>query len=104
MTEATFNSAITRTSETNYKVRSFSASTAQWSIEVSVRDSVDSETRVVAFNGPDAAHAGATVVAFLTALDTVRGGESGTVLARANYRILGFLVDQNYVASVTLVP
>lgn len=104
MPEATLNSPVSRASEAKYVVRTLGISQTQASIEVSVQDSSNNEIRVQAFTCPDAAHPSATVAALFTALDTVRATESGGILARANFRILGFLFDNGYFPAATLVP
>lgn len=104
MPEATLSSPVARTSEAKYVVRSLNITQFVSGIEVSVQDSGNTEIRVQSFTCPDATHAGATVAALFTALDTVRATEAGGVLARANFRILGFLFDQGYLPAVTLVP
>lgn len=46
----------------------------------------------------------AATVAFLNALVTARPGESGSVLARANYRILGHLMDIGVLTGGSVTP
>lgn len=104
MPEATFTSPVSRPSEAKYVVRSMNVTQFVANIEVSVQDSGNNEIRVQSFTCPDATHPAATVPAFFTALDTVRASEAGGVLARANFRILGFLFDNGYFPAVTLVP
>lgn len=104
MADATLSTPITRSSETKYTARSFACSQIAAGIECSVQDAGSNETRVVSFRVPDPTHPTADVNGFLSAIGTARGGESGTVLNRANFRILGFLVDNGYIAGVTLNP
>lgn len=104
MPEATLTSPVAHASEAKYVVRSLNITQAVSNVEVSVQDSSNNEIRVQSFTCPDSTHAAATVSALFTALDTVRATETGSVLARANFRILGFLSDQGYFPAVTLVP
>lgn len=104
MADATLNTPISRSSETKYVVRSFQGTPLFWGIECSIQDAGSTETRVVAFSIDPVGHPAATVVAFLTAIGTTRVNESGTVLNRANFRLLGFLLDTGYLTSVTLNP
>ena len=41
---------------------------------------------------------------FIVALTTVRATETGPLAQKINFRILGFLVDQNELTGVVLVP
>jgi len=108
--QATLNAPVTRNAEDNLRVESIYLTRdggGRWEITVSVRDSGGAEIlgRRTAYSGPDAAHAGATVAAANTAIIwTVRGGETGTNARKTDFRALGWLVDQGYIAGVTLVP
>jgi hypothetical protein len=101
--EATINAPAARPAEAKYTVEVIQMTASDWYVLVSVKDASNNEIRKAAF-GDDPAHPTATVSALLTAIDTVRTSETGTVLRRANFRILGFLVDQGYLVGVTLVP
>jgi len=48
--------------------------------------------------------ASASISGLVTAIDTVRATETGGVLRRLNFRILGYLFDQGYLPGVTLAP
>lgn len=105
--QATLNTPVARASEDNFRVESYFGtrdSGGRWQVEVSVRDNASNEIRRVTFSGPDTTHPGATAAAFNTALITVRSGETGTDVRKANFRVLGFLSDQAYISGVTLVP
>lgn len=107
--QATLSAPITRTSEDNYRVESYTLTRdngGQWFVIVSVRDSSGVEIRRVSYSGPDASRPGATAAAFNTAVSfTVLGGETGANTRKADFRVLTFLNTQGYLpAGVTLVP
>lgn len=109
MPEISLTSPVNRPSEAKYKVREFSiyarpGETPFAVIAVSVQDSGDSEIRYFNAVIPDLDHPGATVAGLVAAFGTARSGETGGVLARANYRILGYLLDEGYFPAATLVP
>lgn len=101
---ATLTVPVTRASETQMKVRDLSISPSGVGIDVSVQDGSSNEIRVQSYIIPDPAHPTATVVNFLTALINVRATETGTDPRKANFRILGYLVDQGYITGVSLAP
>lgn len=107
--EASLTSPVTRTSEAKFKVRSFvvanpPSGSASAAIDVSVQDSGNGEIRVASFSIPDAAHPGATVGGLITAMMTVRGGETGTDSRKMQFRVLGYYADQGYFPAATLNP
>lgn len=102
--DASLSAPVARNSEAKMTVRSFCASQSAVGIEVSVQDAGNAEIRVQGYTVPDAAHPSATVAGFFTAIGTTRGGETGGVLRRANFRILGFLTDNGYLPASTLNP
>jgi hypothetical protein len=104
MAEATFNTPVARTAKAKATVESFGVnrSPAWATTVVSIRDASDNEIERLTFNVPDAAFPSATVVGFLTAIGTVRNGESGSVANKSNFRILGFFIDHNYITGASL--
>lgn len=104
MADATLNTPRTRPSEAKYLVSGFSVSRlpAQAIITAAVVDASDADIRTETFIAPHPQFPTATLNGFLTAIGTARSGESGTVANRANYRVLGFLIDNGYIAGATL--
>jgi hypothetical protein len=105
--QATLSTPVTRASEDNLRVETYFAtrdSGGRWEVQVSVRDSSGNEIRRVNHSGPDAAHSGATALAFVTAQMTIRASETGGNARKMDFRILGFLLDNGYLSGVTLVP
>lgn len=104
--EATLNAPVARNSEAKQTVSQLTiiASPAQVNVEVSVKDASNVEIRRQTYVIPDAAHPGATVGGFVTALINVRATETGSDPRKANFRVLGYLSDQGYLPGVTLVP
>lgn len=106
--QATLTTPVARPSEHNLRVESVFATRdagGRWEAVVSVRDSGGTvEIRRESYSGPDAAHPGATALAFITAQITARSGETGSNARRVDFRVLGFLADQGYLPAVTLVP
>lgn len=105
--QATLNAPVARPSEDNLRAETLYISRdvgGRWEVQVSVRDSGGTEIRRVVYNGPDAAHSGATALAIATAYTTARSGETGALPRRLDFRLLGFLSDQGYLAGVTLQP
>lgn len=102
--EATLGTPVARAAEAKSTVRDFSASATSVTIEVSIQDASNNEIRVQSFSIPDAAHPSATVVGFLTAIGTIRATETGGVMRKANFRILGFLFDNGFLPGSTLAP
>lgn len=109
MTDLTLTTPVTRTSEAKYLVRELCVyarpnESPYATIAVSVQDSSNNEIRYFNAVIPDTAHASATVAGLFTALDTVRASEPAGALARANFRVLGYLLDQGYFPAGTLNP
>lgn len=102
--DATLTAPVVRNSEAKYVLVSFACSQLAAEINVNVQDAGSVTVRTQSFAVPDAARPSATVVGFLTAIGTARSGETGTVLRRANFRVLGFLSDNGYLAANTLNP
>lgn len=104
--EATLNSPVARTSESKLTVKRLDLTASQAVISLSVQDSGSNEIRYynVVVPDPAPATASASIVGLVTAIDTVRATETGGVLRRLNFRILGYLLDQGYLPGVTLVP
>lgn len=105
--QATLTAPVTPPTENNLRTESVFItrdSGGQWRVEVSVRDSGGIELRRQSYSGPDAAHPTATALAFATAYDAARGGETGSIPRRLDFRTLGFLSDNGYIPASTLVP
>ena len=106
--EATLATPIPRASCSKYKVERFDVSTTPVNIFIRLqcRDSGNAEVpgHHKAFSLPDDAFPAATVVSFLTALDTVRATETGNIGRKMEFRIVGYLSDQGMLTGVTLVP
>lgn len=107
--EATLNTPVTftaRTPKAKIVVDSLTITATTARIDVIVKDSANADIERIQYNIPDVAFPSATVPGVFTALDTIRAGETGTVLRRANFRLLGFLQDNGFFATtpVTLVP
>lgn len=88
---------------TKLRVKDFSASQIQVIVNVTVTNPSLIPDNVQSFTIPDSAYPTATVVGFLIAIGTARQGEVGGALRIANYRILGYLFDNGYMAG-TLTP
>lgn len=95
--EATLQTPVLRSAESKYRVHEVSINAGGVVVTIQVRDSA--ETPIRQFDVIDT-----NTAAFLTALDTVRPSETGGVLRRMNFRILGRLVDAGAITGVTLVP
>lgn len=105
--QATLPVPVPRASEDNLRVESTYGTRdagGRWEIYVSVRDSGGVEIRRQSYSGPDASHPGATALAFVTAQMTVRATEVGNNARKMDFRMLGFLFDNGYLAGVTLAP
>lgn len=104
--EATLNSPVSRPAEAKLTVKRLDLTATQAVISISVQDSTNSEIRYfnVVVPDPAPATATATVNGLVVAIDTVRATETGGVLRRLNFRILGYLFDTGYLPGVTLVP
>ena len=95
--EATLQTPVPRPSEAKYRVHEVAINAGGVIVTLQVRDSSESPIRNVEVIDSDAS-------AFLTAMDTVRPTETGGVLRRMNFRILGRLADASLISGVTLVP
>lgn len=95
--QAALQTPVPRTSEAKYVVQEFSVSQTQAMVTIQVRDAAEATIRTFDVIDTDA-------TAFLTAMDTVRATETGGVLRRMNFRILGRLADAGRISGVTLVP
>lgn len=104
--EATLNAPVARPAEAKLTVKRLDLTATQAVISISVQDSSNSEIRYFNVVVPDPAPATATssVAGLVTAIDTVRATETGGVLRRLNFRILGYLFDTGYLPGVTLKP
>lgn len=102
--EATLNTPVARTAEAKYIMKRLDISADQAIFEVWVRDSNNENIRQVNFVVPDVSHPGADIPGVFTAIATPRATETGGVLRRANFRLLGFLFDNGYLPGVSLVP
>lgn len=102
--EAALTVPVTREAEAKYTMKRISIEASEAYFFVSVRDSSGVEIREQVFRVPDAPYPSATIAGIFTALDTARASETGGVLRRANFRLLGFLLDNGYLPPVTLVP
>lgn len=95
--EATLNAPVAHPAEAKYTVKEVVLTAAQVIVSIQVKGSGNEDIRYFNVVDPDTA-------AFFTALDTVRPTETGGVLRRANFRILGRLLDAGIISGVTLVP
>ena len=102
--EATLNAPVARPAEAKLVMSKLEISAGQILAEIKVRGAGDEEIRYFNLVIPDAAHSGATVPGFLTALQTIRATETGGILRRTNFRVLGYFLDQGYLPGVTLIP
>jgi hypothetical protein len=105
--EATLNTPIPGPSKDKYVVDRIVIDRVgpRVSIEVVVQNTAGTvDIERLTFNVPDTAHPSATVLLFLTALDTAIPGESGSSAKRANARVLDYVIDHGYLTGVTLVP
>lgn len=104
--EASLNSPVARPAEAKLTVKRLDLTASQAVISISVQDSSNNEIRYYNLVVPDPSPstATATVSGLVTAIDTVRATETGGVLRRLNFRILGYLFDTGYLPGVTLAP
>lgn len=104
--EATYNTPVTRPSETKLTVKRLDLTASQAIISISVQTAAAEEVRYYNLVVPDSSPATstATISGLVTAIDTVRATETGGVLRRLNFRILGYLLDTGYLPNVTLAP
>ena len=104
--EATLSAPVARPSEAKLTVKRLDLTAVQAVISISVQSSVGDEIRYYNLVVPDPspATASASISGLVTAIDTVRATETGGVLRRLNFRILGYLFDQGYLPGVTLAP
>jgi hypothetical protein len=105
--EASLNTPLARPAEAKYVLSNtyinFAANTAV--IAFDVKDAGGTITiRSFSVNVPASAQPSATFANFLVAIGTARVGEVGGAERRANFRIIGYLLDNGYIAGVTLVP
>jgi len=102
--EAALTVPVVRESEAKYTMKRITIEAAEAYFFVSVQDANGVEIREQVFRVPDTLHPSATIAGIFTALDTLRAGETGGVLRRANFRLLGFLLDNGYLPAATLNP
>jgi hypothetical protein len=105
--QATNNTPVSRPAEDNRQIVSYYATSdggGRWEVYVAIRDSGNNEIRRESYSGPDAAHPAATASAFNTAVINARASETGTDVRKVRFRITGFLFDNGYLPSTTLVP
>lgn len=104
--QANISAPVTPPTPHHYRVESAYGTRdagGRWEMVVSIRDSGDVELSRQTFNGPDAAHPGATALAYVTAQMTAVGGETGGNARRMDARYLTFLQVNGYI-SATVVP
>lgn len=101
--EVTLNTPVARPAESKLTVKRLDLTATQ---AVIMQDSGSNEIRYfnVAVPDPSPATSTATITGLVTAIDTARATETGSVLRRLNFRILGYLFDNGYLPGVTLVP
>ena len=104
--EASLNAPVARPAESKLTVKRLDLTATQAVISLSVMDAASSEIRYynVTVPDPSPATSTATVAGLVTAIDTVRATETGGVLRRLNFRILGYLLDSGYLPNTTLAP
>lgn len=105
--DATLASPVSQPAEAKLTLARFDCDFAvnQCIISLDVRDSSKAlKIRYYNLLVPDAGHPTATFAGILAAAGTSRATETGGAERRANFRILGYLFDQGYLPSVTLVP
>lgn len=102
--EATLNAPVARPAEAKLVMSKLEISAGQILAEIKVRGAADQDIRYFNLVIPNEANPGASVPGFLTALQTIRATETGGILRRTNFRVLGYFVDQGYLPNVTLVP
>lgn len=105
--QATINSPVARSSETRILIVDFQVKRdcACANIVVEFQDASSVAIRQVRYDVPDPAIPAATLVGLITAMETVRSTETGTVIRKMNFRVLGWLSDNTYLpAGTTLVP
>jgi hypothetical protein len=92
---------------TKVVVREFKVSRQSVEVSVEFRTASDAVKRFLTYSSSETAD----IVSFLGALRSARAGETGTDVRRVNFRILGWLRDNNrltdeagQVITVTLVP
>jgi len=104
--EAPLSTPITRSSETKVKIRVFTVTNLQGlpatgSIQLSVQDAANIETRATGVDLPGTSPCNGTVPGLNTAMITVRAGETGNDSRKIQYRILGYLFDQGCLPGFT---
>lgn len=105
----TLTSPIVRPSGTQYKIRGFQVvnppgGAAGASIDISVQDASNNEIATIGFQIPDISHATATVPALISAMMTVRSGETGSDSRKMQFRVLGYFFDQGYFPAGSTAP
>lgn len=95
--ELTLTTPVTYPSETKYRIRKIfqdaTSALVQTTIEISAQSSGGAEIRYFNVSIPSPACGSATSATLETASTTARAGEPAGALARAQYRILGYLSD-----------
>lgn len=102
--ELTLNSPVPRPAEAKLVMSKLEITATQVLAEIKVRGSADEEIRYFNLVIPDPDHPSATVAGFFTAMQTIRATETGGVMRRTNFRILGYLSDSGYLPGATLAP
>ena len=103
--EATLSAPVAQPAETKLVIQRIDITQAQIIVSIDVKGGGNEQIRYFNVAVPDASHPTATVAGLVTAIDTVRATETGGVLRKLNFRVLGYLADQGLLpAAVTLVP
>lgn len=103
--EATLSAPVPQPAETKFQIQRIDITAAQIVVSIDVKGPGGEQIRYFNVAVPDAAHPSATVPGLVTAIDTARPTETGGVLRRLQFRVLGYLADQGLLpAAVTLVP
>lgn len=103
--EATLSAPVAQPSETKLVIQRIDITAAQIVVSIDVKGPGNEQIRYFNVAVPDQAHPSASVTGLVTAIDTARPSETGGVLRRLNFRVLGYLADQGLLpAAVVLVP
>ena len=110
--EATLIVPVTRPAEAKNCIRSITIAQAQVIVAIDVRDAGTACTSNsdpiryynVVVPDPALATATATVAGFVTAINTVRATETGGVLRKLQFRVLGYLFDTGYLPGTAANP
>lgn len=103
--EATLSAPVAQPAETKLVIQRIDITAAQIVVSIDVKGPGNEQIRYFNVAVPDAAHPSASVTGLVTAIDTARPSETGGVLRRLNFRVLGYLADQGLLpAAVVLVP